>query len=313
MENTLKEAELEKERKREIAELERRTRELSRADLSRSFQLGLITEDQYRNYLHQLGYSEADTQRIIELDKAKAALAVESERLRKEQRKAIEAARLTTDERNSVKTALQSLYVHGLIPVETLKARLAELDWTDEEINLTVEAADLQTQKMLLEKRIDAAILEYRYGKISLEQLSAKLTDIGLNPAFVQNLLLYESSRTKLPVASTPEEEVRAMGSSVAIKRFRDGLTTPEDLEQELRLLGYSPAEIARIRILATLERDYDIAKEALTALKTAYRKGKLSETKFLGPAGAFGVLRDHARLLLSLEKLKLGIGLTED
>jgi len=312
LENTLKEAELEKERKREIAELERRTRELSRADLSRCFQLGLITEEAYKGYLESLGYSEADAQRIIELDKAKAALALESERLRKEQRKAIEAARLTADEKNSVKTALQSLYVHGLLDVETFKARLKALEWTDEEITLTVEAADLQIQKTLLEKRVDAAVLEYRYGKISLEQLSQKLNEIGLSPAFIQNVLLYEASRTKLPVASTPEEEVRAMGSSVALKRFREGLTTPEDLEQELRLLGYSPAEIARYRIIAELERDYNVCQEALSALRTAYRKGKITETKFLELAEAFGVLRDYARLLLDLEKLKLGIGLTE-
>jgi len=301
-----------REKQRLEAELRRQTRQLTRTDLSRAFKLGVITEEQYRERLKTLGYQDAEIDTIISIDKTLIQAEQEREQLRKKEQEAVEAARLTADEKNSVKTALLYLFTHGMLPETALRERLKALGWTQDEIDLIVEAGQLKQYYTLTDQRIDAAVAEYRYGKISLEELGKKLTELGLSDAFVQNILLYEKSRTKTPVQSTPEEEVRAMGCSIAIRRYREGITTPAELEQELRLLGYSQAEIERYKIMAELERDYNMVMEALSAMRYAYRKGKISESKFMELAAQIGITREAALTYLSLEKLKLGLGTEE-
>jgi len=308
VELALKERAVEAERKREIAEAEAEIRKLTKADLSSAFKLGLISEEEYRRDLIGLGYRPEDAGRIIALDRAKAEMERQRLELAKAKRLSEEVARLTADERNSVRTALQSLYVRGIVPREALASRLRELGFTESEIALTVEAADYKLQQALLDRRIDAAVMEYRYGKITLEQLSEKLAGLGLSTAFVQNILEYERARTKTPVASTPEEEVRAIGQGVVIRRYREGLITPVELEQELALLGYSPAERERLKILADLERDYNFTMEVLNALRSAFRRGKISEARFRRLAADFGIADLVVNLVLQLEKIRLGL-----
>lgn len=301
--------EQEREKQRLEDELRRSVKQATRTDLARAFRLGIISEDVYRVRLKNLGYSDGEIDIIVSIDKELVEVERERQELRKRERMAVEAARLTADEKDSVKTALVSLYVNGMLPESALRSRLAELGWTEEEISLIVEAAALRFNMALLDKRIDAAVAEYRYGKITLEQLSQKLSELGLSSAFVQNIVLYEGARTKTPVQSTPEEEVRAYGSGVAISRYVDGLTTPVELEQELTLLGYGAAEVARYKVYADLKRDYEVFKEVLSAVRTAYRKGKITDMQFLNTLHDVGVPEATRNQLLYIEKLRLGYG----
>jgi predicted DNA-binding transcriptional regulator len=307
IEKTLKAVEIEKEKKREVSEIERKTRELSRIDLSSSYRYGLISEDEYKERLKELGYSNSDIQKIIELDKEKIKIASNAIALRKHEESIKELARLTSDEKNSVRNALQSMYIKGILPKETIESRLLGLGYSKEEIELTIEASNYKLQQQLIEKSIEASINEYRYGKISIEQLSSKLSQLGLSSSFVQSIIEYERSRTKIPIASTPEEEVRAMGSSIAIKRFREGITTEVELDQELAMLGYSQAERERIRILAQLERDYNFTMELINSLRIAYRNKRITEAMYRRLAQDFGISSSVAEMYLQLEKIKMG------
>jgi len=313
IENELKAIEAERERQRREAELERQTKEMTRSDLSRAFKLGLIDEATYITRLMELGYPEAEAKQIVEIDKKRIALELTREEVRKREQETREMARLTTDEKNSVRRALKSLYTKGMLPEEAFRAKLKELGFTPEEIQLTIDAANYELMEELMEDRIQAAIYEYRYGKISLEQLAQRLSQSGLKPDFIQSILDVERARTKLPVQSTPEEEVRAFGSGVVIRRYREGLITDAELEHELRLLGYGPAEIERYKIYAALERDYNFAMELISALRSALRAGKISETHFLEVMQEYGIGRMIALMYLNLEKLRKGIGLGEE
>ena len=293
-------------------ETKKKPREATLATLTKAFKLDLITEEEFRKGLEKAGYSPEAIDLYLDIAKMEKEAAAKEAQQELEAERALEKERLTRDEKRSLKTALEYLYTTGLMPEPAFRARLKKLDYTDEEIDLIVEAANLKIDRELKQDRIKAAINEYRYGKISLEQLASRLYDIGLSDAFIQNILLYEKSRTKTPVQSTPEEEVRAMGSSIAIRRYREGITTPAELEQELRLLGYSQAEIERYKIMAELERDYNMVMEALSAMRYAYRKGKISESKFMELAAQIGITRQAALTYLSLEKLKLGLGAEE-
>lgn len=301
--------EQDREKQRLEEELRRSVKHATRTDLGRAFRLGVINEDVYRSRLKNLGYTDDEIDVIVSIDKELVQLERERQEMRKRERLAVEAARLTADEKNSVKTALVSLYVNGMLPETALRERLLQLGFSEDEVAFTVEAATLRFNMALLDKRIDAAVAEYRYGKITLEQLSQKLSELGLSSAFVQNIVLYESARTKTPVQSTPEEEVRAYGAAVAISRYVDGLITPVELEQELMLLGYGAAEIARYKVYADLKRDYEVFKEVLSAVRTAYRKGKITDMQFLNTLRDVGVPEATRHQLLYIEKLRLGYG----
>ncbi|MBW2561440.1 MAG: hypothetical protein JRE40_11380 [Deltaproteobacteria bacterium] len=313
IEKELKAIEAERERQRREAELERQTKEMTRSDLSRAFKLGLIDEATYITRLMELGYPEAEAKQIVEIDKKRIALELTREEVRKREQETREMARLTTDEKNSVRRALKSLYTKGMLPEQVFEEKLKQLGFTPEEIQLTIDAANYELMEELMEDRIQAAIYEYRYGKISLEQLAQRLSQSGLKPDFIQSILDIERARTKLPVQSTPEEEVRAFGSGVVIRRYREGLITDAELEHELRLLGYGPAEIERYKIYAALERDYNFAMELISALRSALRAGKISETHFLEVMQEYGIGRMIALMYLNLEKLRKGIGLGEE
>jgi len=82
---------------------------------------------------------------------------------------------------------------------------------------------------------------------------------------------------------------------------------------QELRLMGYSPQWIDRLRLVARLERDYDYAMTALRYVKTAYRKKKIDDARFIELLRYFGFTDDRILMELGLIKLAYGIGLTEE
>jgi len=224
-----------------------------------------------------------------------------------------EIRNMLSDERTRVVAQLRQMYIWGRVGNQVLEAKLRELYYTTMEIQLILKAVQMQRDATLLEKRIDALVLEYRYGKITIEQLGTALTDLGLADDYIQEIIAYENARTKIPVLSTPEDEVRAEGKSVAMKRFREGLTTPEDLEAELKMLGYTDAQIARYKVIATLDRDYNFAMDVISALRTAYRGGKISAAHFMSVAKEWGILDDTVTTLISIENIKRGLGLTEE
>jgi len=312
LDKTLIQAELERERLAQEAEERRRIKAATRSDLSQAFKLDVIDEATYRERLKALGYPPDQIDMIVSIDKEMKASAVERELLRRKQYEQREAARLTADEKNSVKTALVNLYVQGLMPLEALTSRLTALGWTPQEIALLTEAARLRLDLRLKELGENAAIYEYRTGKISLEQLAARLSALGFSDTYVQAIIELERARTKTPVQSTPEEEARAFGRETAIKRYVAGLTTEVELEQELRLLGYGPAEIARIRIYAELQRDYETFKEIIDAARTALRRGRISEAALTSLLTSLGVPTRVIERLISVERLRIGYGVTE-
>jgi hypothetical protein len=223
-----------------------------------------------------------------------------------------EVMNMLTDERSFVVTQYKSLAVLGQLTEEMLREKLKEVNLTAPEIDLIVKGVNAKILADRIDKEVDTAVAEYRYGKITIEELSSRLSAVGLDSERIQLILNLERARTKEDKRSTPEEEVRAFGSSVATKRYVEGYTTDVELEQELALLGYTQAQIARYKILAQLQADYDFAKDILSSLRYAYRRKKIDDTKFIELARRYGVPDEMIRRALSLEKLRMGLGIEE-
>ncbi|MEM1523569.1 MAG: hypothetical protein QXU69_11090, partial [Thermofilaceae archaeon] len=223
-----------------------------------------------------------------------------------------EVRNMLADERTRMLSQLRGLFVMGKIDENELKSMLEDLHYSNDEIKLILRAAIYEREREMTEKRIDTAILEYRYSKISKEQLAKALAELGLGDEYVQNIVAFESARTKPSVQSTPEEEARGFGKDVAISRYVEGATTKVELEQELRLLGYRDEEIKKFIIYADLKKDLNMFKDVISAVNAAFSKRKISETKYIEILRDFGVPDETIRALISLQRIKLGIGIEE-
>lgn len=101
-------------------------------------------------------------------------------------------------------------------------------------------------------------------------------------------------------------EELRGMFGTVARARFREGLTTEDQFEAELRLLNYPEEDIPRYLAGGRLEYALDLFRDLLAAWRDAVRKGnigideygdRLAELGLVPERVASYMLREVARL----------------
>jgi hypothetical protein len=77
------------------------------------------------------------------------------------------------------------------------------------------------------------------------------------------------------------------------------------EFRQELRLLGYTPAQIERLVVLARLEYDYEFARDQLEIAREGYRAGVLTDDEFLQFLAAIPIGAEKARAYLALEQYR--------
>jgi len=247
---------------------------------------GVITREEFENIIKAAGYHPDWLSKIAQA----------------------EYLNMLLDERTAVKSALESLYVAGMIGAEVLRQKLREIHFLDDEINYLIQRADLRLREELVKDAIAALKTALRYEKITLEEFAAKLADLGLRDEVVQSLVAIEQARMRTPEPESPEAQVRAMGYSVVVRRFKEGLITEPELEQELRMLGYSEPRIQQIKLIARLERDYDYAMTVLSTVKSAYKRRKIGDEMFINLLRKFGFTDEKIALELSLLKLYMGL-----
>ena len=224
-----------------------------------------------------------------------------------------EKMNMLSDERTEVKSALRSQYLLGLITTPVLQSKLREVFYTPEETEMLIRAAEERYRYDLTKDAIDAAKYSYRLGYTTKEQLAQQLTDLGISAEKVQRILAIETARAVETKREALQESIYIYGRDTVIKRFREGLTTPAEIEQELRMIGYQDRQIPHFKTIALLERDYDFAMTVLSYTKTAYRKGIIDDTKFINILRSYGFTDEKIMLELSLIKLAYGMGLTEE
>ena len=212
---------------------------------------------------------------------------------------------------------------YASVVIRRYRAGIIDLDGLDNELNMLgyperlrgplKVGAQLYYDLDTVEDYVDALRFAYRRGKITIDELRSKLASLGIRSDRIERIVAIELARAKEDVYQTEEEEVRAYGRGTAIRRFREGITTEAELEQELRILGYSPQWIERLKTVARLERDYDFAMTVLKYVKTAYRKRKIDDVRFIEILRSFGFVEERIMLELDLMKLAYGLGLEEE
>ncbi len=204
-------------------------------------------------------------------------------------------------------------YRTGIIDKNGLDQELKMLGYPDKVRPSLITGAQLYYDLDAVKDHIEAVRFAYRRGKITIEQLKAELANIGIRDDMINRIAEIELARTKTDVGSTEQEEVRAYGRGTAVKRYKAGLITDVELENELRTMGYSEQWIERLKLVARLERDYEFAMEVLRTMRVAYKKGNIDDVTFIQTLRNYGFTDDKIQLELSLLKLQLNYGVKDE
>jgi len=203
-----------------------------------------------------------------------------------------------------VGTAL-SRYRDGLTTLEQLDEELKMLRTPGGLRQIYATAAQLMRDTAIRKDAIKKVTKAYSQGKLTIEQASTYLRELGIEDAQVQAWMLNQILTLPEDIYQTPEEEVRAYGRSTVIRRFKEGLITEAEFEQEMRLLGYTTDQIQRFLILARLEYDYDHAMDLLATAKDAYRKGLIGDDEFLDWLARIPIGAERAKTYLLREQIR--------
>jgi len=210
--------------------------------------------------------------------------------------------------RSLLESELMKHYMYGYMSKEEFLEELKGLRYTEVQSKLLAQYGELVSERYDIYDKIKALQYMVRYGKITLQEYAAELKKLGLRDDKIIRMVQIEMARAPENIQATDQEIVKAYGRTVAIKRFKEGITTEAELEEELRLLGYVESEIRRLKIYALLERDYDVAMTVLSAVKSAYLKKRIGDETFIRLLRQYGFTDDRILLELQLLKLKMGL-----
>jgi len=224
-----------------------------------------------------------------------------------------EKMNMLIDERTEVKSAFRSQFLLGLISAPILQGKLREIYYTAEEVEMLMKAAEERFRVEITKDAIMAIKYSYRLGYITKEVMASQLYALGITHEKVQAITRVEIARAIEMKRETLQEAVYVYGRDIAIRRFREGITTERELENELRMIGYQERQIPHMMVVARLHRDYDFCMTVLKYAKTAYKKGRITDTGFIDILKRFGFTPEKIQLELGLLKLAFGIGLKED
>ena len=209
------------------------------------------------------------------------------------------------DERNRFATTLETLYSAGKISEEDFKSKMAEIGFSDEEINLRAERAQYlikarETEEeavesgrgLTSEKRRLATILEkLAYSDVITEdefkerlgELGFTEDEISLRIEIVKAYKEYLSSKVKAP-------EPKRLSLTDLRYAWEYGLITDEELRRGAELEGYTPEDVD---LAVSVEQIKALRTEIESVVREAmydYRDGWLTRDEFISLMGALGL-----------------------
>jgi len=183
---------------------------LTRVDLRRIYELGLINEVELKARLMELGYSSEDADLMVEFYKAYKL----------------------SQEKDFNKSEILKLYKLRAIKREEALQILQNLGYSIEEADYLLQLEDYKYYQEWIEERVKTLEIRYMRGLIDLQQLHDELNSLGL-PAEEVAVYLEEAQRKKLQAEKMPSKED-------LINMFKSGVLSVEEFKMYMQRLGYS-------------------------------------------------------------------------
>lgn len=193
-------------------------RTLTRVDVRRMYQLGVITEDEVYKSYQDIGYDEKNARRLT----------------------AFTVKQVIASQTGFTTTDVVTAYKNSLTNRQEAYNLLADLGITGQNITQILNAAETQRNWTILNERITAIGNEYKQGLLTKEKAGEALYGLRLQSDKVNNLLdkWYKDSLTKTSTLWTKADVVQFMQRSII---------TEARAVQELHLLDYDSDHINAI------------------------------------------------------------------
>ena len=260
-------------------------RALTYSQVVRLLREGKISEDEARDRLHKLGYSDEEVNLLISFAQAE------------EEQK----------ERELTKSELIQTYVEGLASWKWVESKLREMGYTDVAINALKKLADHRRSSKFETKERDMTTSQIlralKLGIISESDARRRLTDLGYSDDEIS--ILIETALYEEDEESTKEE--KALTKTDILKAFKEDVITEEEARSMLKALGYADANIEILMTIAKKakepvkkEKERDLTK---TPILKAFRIGMITREEAKGMLMDVGYSEAEAEFLLKVEE----------
>jgi len=132
---------------------------LTRVDLRRIYELGLIDDEELKARLMELGYTKKDAELMLQFYKAYR----------------------NVEERDLTKTEILKGYRMGSMTKEQAKEMLMDLGYSEEEAEFILELEDYKKWRDEVDEQVDLLMAEYKEGLITKDELAKGLESLNLS------------------------------------------------------------------------------------------------------------------------------------
>lgn len=201
-------------------------RNLTKSDILRAFEYGIIREEQAREFLKSLGYDLNEIEILIELSKKRIAL------------------RNIDKGRDLAKNDIINAYINDVISKAEALNLLTQIGYERSEAEILLSIADKRKGAKNVEKKRELArsdiVKAYKQGLISREEAINMIKSLGFSEEDAELIL-------KIGTYEKPKE--RRLTLSELRRLYNDGLITFNEYRQALIALGYSEEDVDLIII----------------------------------------------------------------
>jgi len=182
---------------------------LTRVDLRRIYEMGLISDEEVLARLMEYGYTRKDAELLLEWFKAEKM----------------------PSERDLTKTEILKLYHYRFIDQEKAKELLKGLGYSDDEAEYLILLEDYKLYNEIIEERLNTLRLLYVRGAIDDNKFYDELAKLNL-PDYKIQYELEKAQREKMKTQKIPSK-------TDLQKMLMSGVITEEEFRKYMKLQGY--------------------------------------------------------------------------
>lgn len=187
---------------------------LTRVDLRRLLQAGMIDRDKAKRTYLAMGYNEEDAELLTDF--------------------ALKG--ISNDERDLTKSEVVGMYIDALMGADEVRAALVKMGYDNQEADVILKQADFDIAKAARVDEVNHAKELYMSGKLGRAEAQAKLANAGLKGnAIDRHLLAWERAK---------EGEVKGLSLADLRRMYPKELITEDEFRAELKAMKYNEKAI---------------------------------------------------------------------
>ena len=255
------------------------------------FKHGLIDADTFKTSLINLGMSEEKADAMVEYYSVKYQY--------------IDQVELTRDERKSLANTLLKLYKYGVIPSDELATRLADLGFTDDEINFMLERANREYDYSIKDIYLDLLREQLKQGLIDRSTFINNCVDLGFSSDKCEAWAeLYYTRYIGIDYYVLTRDERKSLANTL-LRLYKYGRYSEDEVRARLSQLGFTDREIDLMMERANIEAEYEQIEYLIKYYDELLRAGAITQDEYISSLTQLGIRQEmaEARALYILRK----------